>query len=136
MEELSLKVKQKRGGMGIRAAAKEIGISPATLSRIETGKQPDLRSFKLLCEWLNIDPSTALGVRTKVGAPSSQVAPIQAPDMEKIAELAKKIAAIEMPEVTSDKAKEVLDQVGRMLKVVQDHIKTALEESEVGNDTN
>lgn len=78
MEELSLKVKQKRGGMGIRAAAKEIGISPATLSRIETGKQPDLRSFKLLCEWLNIDPSTALGVRTKVGAPSSQVAPIQA----------------------------------------------------------
>lgn len=78
MEELSLKVKQKRGGMGIRAAAKEIGISPATLSRIETGKQPDLRSFKLLCEWLNIDPSVALGVSAKVGAPSMQGAPIQA----------------------------------------------------------
>ena len=74
MEELSLKVKQKRGGMGIRAAAKEIGISPATLSRIETGKQPDLRSFKLLCEWLNIDPSVALGVSAKVGIPSTQVA--------------------------------------------------------------
>lgn len=78
MEELSLKVKQKRGGMGIRAAAKEIGISPATLSRIETGKQPDLRSFKLLCEWLNIDPSTALGLKNRLGTKSTQVAPIQA----------------------------------------------------------
>lgn len=78
MEELSLKVKQKRGGMGIRAAAKEIGISPATLSRIETGKQPDLSSFKLLCKWLKIDPSVALGFSSKVGVPSAQIAPIQA----------------------------------------------------------
>lgn len=78
MEELSLKTKQKRGGMGIRAAAKEIGISPATLSRIETGKQPDLKSFRLICEWLNIDPSTALGVATKIGTPAFQSTPIQA----------------------------------------------------------
>lgn len=78
MEELSLKVKQKRGGMGIRTAAKEIGISPATLSRIETGKQPDLKSFRLICEWLNIDPSLALGVTSKLGVPSLQAVQVQA----------------------------------------------------------
>lgn len=69
MEELSLKIKQKRGGMGIRAAAKEIGISPATLSRVETGKQPDMSSFKLICKWLNIDPGLALGMQTAAGVP-------------------------------------------------------------------
>lgn len=63
MEELSLKIKQKRGGMGIRAAAKEIGISPATLSRVETGKQPDINSFRLICAWLDIDPGVALGLQ-------------------------------------------------------------------------
>lgn len=78
MEELSLKIKQKRGGMGIRAAAKEIGISPATLSRVETGKQPDLKSFRLICEWLNIDPSTVLGISTQVATQSLQPARIQA----------------------------------------------------------
>ena len=78
MEELSLRVKQQRGGMGIRAAAKEIGISPATLSRIEAGKQPDLTSFKLICKWLNLDPSAALGVPTGMGTPHEADAPVQA----------------------------------------------------------
>jgi transcriptional regulator with XRE-family HTH domain len=63
MEELGLRVKQKRGAMGIREAAKEVGVSPATLSRVEAGKQPDLSTFEKLCKWLDVDPNTLLGVK-------------------------------------------------------------------------
>jgi len=61
MEDLSLKVKAKRGTKGIRAAAAEIGISHMTLARIESGKLPDLKTFNLVCRWLDIDPNTILG---------------------------------------------------------------------------
>jgi transcriptional regulator with XRE-family HTH domain len=64
MEELSVRIRDKRGSRGIREVAKEIDISPATLSRIESGKQPDIGTFGKLCKWLNIDPSTVLGLPT------------------------------------------------------------------------
>lgn len=39
--------------MGMRECAKEIGISPATLSRIERGNMPDLITYAKVCKWLN-----------------------------------------------------------------------------------
>ncbi len=62
LENLSLILKERRGGRGIREVAKEIKISPATLSRIEQGKQPDLDTFSKICAWLNVDPGDILGV--------------------------------------------------------------------------
>jgi len=47
----------------MREVAREIGISPATLSRIETGRLPDLRTFSKLCGWLKIDPAELLGCK-------------------------------------------------------------------------
>jgi len=47
---------RKRGVRGIRDVAKEIGISPATLSRIERGHPPDFRTLGKACAWLAIDP--------------------------------------------------------------------------------
>ena len=49
--------------------AAEIGTSAPTLSRIESGKTPDLETFGKICRWLRLDPSTVLGV-----APLDQVA--------------------------------------------------------------
>src|SRR5215203_5798700 len=71
MEELSVKIKQKRGNRGIREVAKEIGISPATLSRIEAGKQPDLERFTAICRWLEIDPATILGLQQNTAVSGS-----------------------------------------------------------------
>jgi len=42
-------------GLGIRAAAKEIGISHPTLSRIERGHLPDLENYQRICRWLGED---------------------------------------------------------------------------------
>lgn len=53
---------EKRAGMGVRAAAKEIGISPATLSRVERGHLPDLETFRKICAWLGIDSGEVLGL--------------------------------------------------------------------------
>ena len=63
IEELGKMVADRRGTTGVRAAAKEIGISPATLSRIERGHVPDLATFALICEWLDEDPAQFLGMQ-------------------------------------------------------------------------
>ena len=61
LDTLGELVVEKRGSHGIRATAAKIGISPATLSRIENGHLPDLENFKKLCHWLEVDLSHILG---------------------------------------------------------------------------
>jgi transcriptional regulator with XRE-family HTH domain len=54
----------KRGSRGIRAAALEAGVTPATYSRVENGHMPDLKTFASLCKWLSRDPREFLGMET------------------------------------------------------------------------
>ena len=56
------RIQQRRAGKGVRDAAKEVGISPATLSRVENGKVPDLDTFSKICAWLGDDPAVFLGL--------------------------------------------------------------------------
>ena len=72
-KNIGLKVKEKRGVTGLRDTAKEIGISLATLSRIENGKVPDLDTFSKLCKWLDIDPAQIMGITPKKDSQSQQV---------------------------------------------------------------
>ena len=58
-------VRERRGVRGIREVAAEIGISYATLSRVENGKLPDLQTFSKICTWLELDPGEILGCRNK-----------------------------------------------------------------------
>jgi len=58
-------LREKRGARGIRETAAEIGISYATLSRVENGKVPDLETFSKMCQWLKIDPGEILGCEKK-----------------------------------------------------------------------
>jgi DNA-binding Xre family transcriptional regulator len=53
---------ERRGGRGVREYAREIGISHATLSRIENGKLPDLDTFSKICGYLKLDPAEILQV--------------------------------------------------------------------------
>ena len=57
---LARRVRDQRGAAGVRAAAHEIGVSPATLSRVEAGRLPDLETFAKFCRWLGADPSEFL----------------------------------------------------------------------------
>lgn len=54
---------EKRGDRGVRETAVEVGISPATLSRVERGYLPDLETFGKVCRWLDVDPGEVLGVK-------------------------------------------------------------------------
>jgi transcriptional regulator with XRE-family HTH domain len=38
----------------IRYAAKRIGVSPATLSRVENGKEPKADTLATLCYWVEV----------------------------------------------------------------------------------
>ena len=54
---LATMIRKKRGSMGLRDAAKEIGsLSATTLSRVEQGKVPDVDSFLKICRWLEMAP--------------------------------------------------------------------------------
>lgn len=55
-------LRERRGGRGIREVAQEIGVSAATLTRIEAGRLPDLLTFRKICTWLKIDPGQILGI--------------------------------------------------------------------------
>ena len=61
--EFANRVSKARVGRGIRAVALEIGISHATLSRVEKGHLPDLETFQKICSWLKVDPNEFLGTK-------------------------------------------------------------------------
>lgn len=65
LDQLGELVARKRGAAGLRATAAKIGISPATLSRVEQGHLPDLENFSKICRWLNVDPSSILGLEDR-----------------------------------------------------------------------
>ena len=62
LQNLGTVVREKRGSQGLRTVAADIGTSAPTLSRIEAGKMPDLQTFRKLCLWLEVDPTSLLGV--------------------------------------------------------------------------
>ncbi|MEH3126800.1 helix-turn-helix transcriptional regulator [Agrobacterium cavarae] len=68
MENFGEAAREKRGSEGIRATAAAIGISPATLSRIENGHLPDLETFRRICEWLGANPADVLGFQSSAAA--------------------------------------------------------------------
>jgi transcriptional regulator with XRE-family HTH domain len=65
LESLGVLVRKKRGNNKLRETAKDIGIGPATLMRVENGRIPDVETFGKLCHWLNVDPGSFLGFQAK-----------------------------------------------------------------------
>lgn len=62
IDDLAGLVQKKKGSMGVRAAAAEIGISPTTLSRIERGHLPDMGTLDKICSWLGEDMAKFTGI--------------------------------------------------------------------------
>jgi transcriptional regulator with XRE-family HTH domain len=61
LDLLAEDVRRCRGMRGVRTAAREIGCSAATVSRIENHFAPDLGTFAKVCRWLAADPWRYLG---------------------------------------------------------------------------
>ncbi|MDX2094432.1 MAG: helix-turn-helix transcriptional regulator [Alphaproteobacteria bacterium] len=70
-EEIGQLIARKRGSMGIRAAAKEIGTSPATLSRIENGHLSDMETMKKVFAWAELDARGYFGFGADAPSQSS-----------------------------------------------------------------
>lgn len=62
LPRLATLIKGKRGTMGLRDCAVAIGkfgkISPSTISRIENEGIPEMETFVILCNWLEVSPAT------------------------------------------------------------------------------
>lgn len=73
-ELLAALTRSQRGSRGLREVAKEIGdVSPSTLSRIENGKMPDMETFLLLCDWLEVPPAALIKRREEDQVPVSDL---------------------------------------------------------------
>ena len=70
LESLGRMVLEKRGAQGVREVAREIGISHATLSRVERGFHPDLENYQKITRWLGVEEKPRL---KKTGASAPQV---------------------------------------------------------------
>jgi transcriptional regulator with XRE-family HTH domain len=57
MQRLSALVRSKRGNRGLREMATIIGVSPATVSRVERGTVPDVATFLAICDWIEMPPA-------------------------------------------------------------------------------
>ena len=64
LDQLGSLLRERRGSRGVREVAVAIGISAATVSRVEQGHLPDLATFSKLCRWLNLDPAEIFGLET------------------------------------------------------------------------
>jgi transcriptional regulator with XRE-family HTH domain len=73
LDTLGQLIVEKRGSMGVRAAAKEIGVSAATLSRVENGHLPDLQNFGLICQWLGVDTNRILGFAASAASRDDEI---------------------------------------------------------------
>jgi transcriptional regulator with XRE-family HTH domain len=93
---------ERRGEEGIREFAKKLGISPATLSRIENGKLPDLETFSKLCGKLDLDPAELLQLGKKSAARRA------APTAGVTAHVHMKTDAQQTPSAAQDLAKLIL----------------------------
>lgn len=71
LESLGVLVREKRGQQKLRETAKEVGIGPATLMRVENGRIPDLETFGKICHWLKVDPGSFLGFDPKQDSQSA-----------------------------------------------------------------
>jgi transcriptional regulator with XRE-family HTH domain len=68
-------VRKHRENKTLRDAARAVGISPATLMRVEAGRVPDVETYGKLCTWLGVDPGSYLGIKpTSAHAPSNTAA--------------------------------------------------------------
>ena len=57
LSKLGTMVRKKRGEAKLRDTAETIGISAATLMRVENGRIPDVATFGKLCNWLGENPA-------------------------------------------------------------------------------
>lgn len=93
---------ERRGNEGIREFARKLGVSPATLSRVENGKLPDLETFSKICDKLDLDPNDIL----QVGKKSS--APVSAPTAPTTAHVHLRADAQQQPSAAQDLARLIL----------------------------
>jgi transcriptional regulator with XRE-family HTH domain len=70
LSSLGKMVNERRGDKKLRETAKEIGISAATLMRIEGGRIPDVATFGKVCHWLQVDPGEFLGFDVRAPQPN------------------------------------------------------------------
>jgi transcriptional regulator with XRE-family HTH domain len=67
-------VRKHRTNKTLRDAAHDIGVSAATLMRVEAGRVPDVETYGKLCTWLGVDPGSYLGIKPASANVSENVA--------------------------------------------------------------
>ena len=83
-----LKEHMRERGMSLRQAAKEIGVSHTTISRILGGQTADIDTLVAIAKWMKISPSTLMDTGGEADSKtlSAKIAAVieQHPDLAKV----------------------------------------------------
>jgi transcriptional regulator with XRE-family HTH domain len=95
LEDLGRLILAKRNelGLSVRAAAREVGISHATLARVEKGFLPDLENYEKIRRWLGIQEQGAMVEQNSKHAPQVHFRREKTATKETAAALARMILA-------------------------------------------
>jgi transcriptional regulator with XRE-family HTH domain len=71
LEDMGRLILEKRTklGLGIRAAAREVGISHATFARVEKGFLPDLENYEKIRRWLGVHQENVMAQPSNESVP-------------------------------------------------------------------
>lgn len=109
IEDLGKLLAAKRGNRGVRAVALEVGVSPATYSRVENGHMPDLNTFAKLCKWLDRDPREFLGFEVESGPTEAKAAVVHFKKKKTVSmETAKALGELILAAQRANRAREEL----------------------------
>ena len=73
LANLGQALRDRRGARGLREVAEQVGVTAATLSRVESGKCPDIHTFKKICVWMGLDAGEVLGTPKSEPIPSESL---------------------------------------------------------------
>ena len=81
MKQISAMITRKLGSMSIRAAAKEIGISPTTFCNAKSGGTIDLATLEKICAWAGENANDYFtGIPVKIKSKPMKRSDISLPD--------------------------------------------------------
>jgi transcriptional regulator with XRE-family HTH domain len=74
----ALDAERSARGFSWRQLAKDAGVSPSTLTRMQQGKSPDVNTFSALTRWLDIPAERFYAETSQQSAPEDPLAVISA----------------------------------------------------------
>jgi transcriptional regulator with XRE-family HTH domain len=128
-----IKEELNRRNMGVRDAAKEIGVSHSTIYALFNGRPLEVETAYLICRWLKVPLATAVqeADNVQVAAAAIEVLIRKIPDLEKV--LIEAVDELNKGNLTPDDFRDVIEFAAYKIQKRRDTHRNNEEQTDGGN---